>query len=239
MLIMSTQKRLALLSIVVIALLVMQAGASWLGLQLVVPDANAAPKQPPAPTATLKSPPCDDQECSNLLTPQSLQGGTPVRGKGTLPGLLPGNAGSVQVPPTPTKSPRLGTDRIALTPGVLAPPCFDGAQLVSIQPPQPVVTARFPSQVTVNLKNTGNCAWGTDWAFKWVEKDRIGANPLAVSPSTTVPAGATYGFVLTFVAPAAGTFVTHWTLRAPDRWVGPTVEIVVRARASLPANAGP
>jgi hypothetical protein len=234
---MSTSKRLVLLATVLIALLVLEAAAAWLGLQPVVPDVNAAPKQPPAPTATLKSPPCDDQECSNLLTPQAASGGTPVRGKGLLPGSLPGVISNDQATPTPTKPSRLGTDRIILTP-VLAPPCFDGAQLVSIQPPQPVVTARFPSQITVNLKNTGSCAWGTDWAFKWVEKDRIGWNPLTVSPTAPVPAGATYGFVLNFVAPAAGTFVTHWALRAPDRPVGPMVEIVVAARASLPANGG-
>ncbi len=88
------------------------------------------------------------------------------------------------------------------------------------------------------MKNTGSCAWGPDWAFKWVEKDQIGANPLAVSPSTSVPSGSTYGFVLTFVAPTAGTHVTHWMLRAPNAWAGPLVEIVVFARKSLPANAG-
>jgi hypothetical protein len=238
MLMMSTSQRIVLLAAVLIALLVLEAGASWLGLQPRVPVANAdAKQQPPAPTATLKSPPCDDQECSNLLTSQAASGGTPVRVKGRLPGLLSGNTIANPVTPTPTGLPRLGTDKIALTP-VLALPCFNGAQLVSIQPPQPVVTARFPSQVTVNLKNTGSCAWGTDWAFKWVEKDRIGANPLAVSPTATVPSGATYGFVLTFVAPGPGTLVTRWELRAPDAYVGPLVQIVVSARASLPASLG-
>lgn len=236
---MSVSKRLALLAVVLIALLMLQSGAaSWLGLQPGAPHANAAPKQSPAPTATMKSPPCDGQDCSNLLTPQAASGGTPVRGKGLLPGSLPGIASNDQATPTPTKPRRLGTDKIALTP-VLALPCSNGAQLVSIEPPQPVVTARFASHVTVVLKNTGNCAWGTDWAFKWVEKDRIGANPLAVSPSASVPSGATYGFVLNFVAPAAGAYVTHWMLRAPDAWAGPLVEIVVFARADLPANPGP
>ncbi len=174
------------------------------------------------------------------MTAQAATGGTPVRGKGLLPGLSTGKtlANPVTPTPTPTKVSRLGTDKIALTP-VLAQPCFNGVQLVSIQPPKPVITVRFPGQVTVNLKNTGSCPWGTDWAFKWVEKDQIGANPLAVSPTTTVPAGATYGFVLTFFASSPGTKVTHWMLRSPDAWVGPLVEIVVSARASLPVSLLP
>jgi hypothetical protein len=108
-----------------------------------------------------------------------------------------------------------------------APPCANAATLLSPQPIQLTVTAGTHFQVVVTMKNTGSCTWGSGYALAFQGKEQIGANPPNVD-SGSVPVGATHSFILNLVAPAGGSHVGMWAMKAADgTWFGPTATIVV------------
>ena len=128
---------------------------------------------------------------------------------------------------TPTRRPRPGGQELAPTADTFAPACDNAATMVSPMPLQLAVSAGTQFQAVVTMKNSGSCEWGPGYALAFQEKESIGANPLNVD-SGPVAAGATHTFILNLVAPAGGTHVGYWAMKAADgSSFGPPATIVV------------
>jgi len=137
-------------------------------------------------------------------------------------------------PPSATPSPT--TPRPTRTPRPTETPtehaCSDGARFVADLniPDGSEVTPGEPFTKTWRLENSGDCAWTRDYAFSFVEGERMGA-PERLELTEEVEPGETLDLSVPFVAPMRpGTYRSTWQLSAPGGTrfgPQPYVEIVV------------
>jgi hypothetical protein len=163
-------------------------------------------------------------------TPPPTDTPTPGRRHITVPGQIGPLKNAPDLPTaTPTRRPRPGGLEQVPTNDTLALPCSNAATMVSPMPIQLAVSAGTQFQAIVTIRNTGSCPWGPGYALTFQEKESIGANPLNVDSGTVAP-GATHTFILNLVAPAGGTHVGYWAMKAADGTsFGPPATIVVLA----------
>jgi hypothetical protein len=185
--------------------------------------------------ASLGSPPLVSNRVAPALVgtprnplPTSTPTPIPTRRRITLPGPV-GTLVNVEplVTPTPTRKPRIVETLVAPNSGVFAPDC--GNQAAVARSPVVEVWSRpnIPLQVSVAMQNTGSCTWGPSYTLSFEQKDAIGANPLNIPAWPTAPQ-AIAPFVVNLMAPAGGSHVGMWAMKAPDgTWFGPVVTIVV------------
>lgn len=119
------------------------------------------------------------------------------------------------------------------TPAVTSPPgCTDQAAFVA-DVTFPDGTLVSPGQVflkTWRLRNSGSCAWTTDYALVFASGDRMGGPAEAPFP-TNVPPGGTVDLSVALTAPAGtGTYTGNWRLRNAQGQVfglGPTADAFI------------
>jgi hypothetical protein len=117
------------------------------------------------------------------------------------------------------------------TPQVEAAPCIDNATFVTdVTVPDRTQFAPGTAFVkTWRIRNSGECAWSTDYQFRLISGSAMGAVP--VNLTSAVPPGANVDISVSLVAPTgSGTYVGRFQLFTPAGeafGTKPYVEIIV------------
>ncbi len=149
----------------------------------------------------------------------------PARAAASLPTLVP--------TPTPTRR-HILVPRPPITGNKLKPPPCNtyAADWISTDPrTTPRVPPGASFDITVYLRNGGDCTWDQGVVLTWVGKEKLSANPLNVSATGITPPETQAGFRLHLTAPAAtGYHAGDWQLRSPNGPFGPNVELLIKVQ---------